>query len=60
MKEEAPRVIIKFEPTSNFMEEFLEFVELVINWKGKEKENLLYKKSNNNFTNKNLYDKSKM
>jgi len=39
MKEEKAKVIIKFEPTSNFKEEFLEFVEEVLNWSKTEKEN---------------------
>ena len=33
MKDEKPKVIIKFEPNPNFEEEFLEFVEEVLSWK---------------------------
>ena len=32
MKDEKPEVIIKFEPSPNFEEEFLEFIEEVLSW----------------------------
>jgi hypothetical protein len=51
MKEEAPKVIIKFEPTTNFEREFLEFVEEVLGW-AKEEKNLNPKKdANSQFSN---------
>lgn len=39
MKDEKPEVIIKFEPTPNFEEEFLEFVEEILSWEGNSNEN---------------------
>jgi len=39
MKDEKPKVIIKFEPNPNFEEEFLEFVEEVLSWKENSNEN---------------------
>ena len=39
MKEEKPKVIIKFEPNPNFEEEFLEFVEEVLSWDRNPNEN---------------------
>ena len=32
MRNEKPKVIIKFEPSFTFKEEFLEFVEEVLSW----------------------------
>jgi len=38
MRKEAPKVIIEFEPTPNFEEEFSSFVEEVLGWGEKENE----------------------
>jgi len=32
MKEEEPKVLISFEPTKNFEDELLEFIEEVLSW----------------------------
>jgi len=37
-EKKLPEVIVEFMPNSTFGEEFLEFVESVINWSGPEKE----------------------
>lgn len=50
-KKRKPKVIIKFEPSSNFDKEFVEFVEEVLAWsknKQKSKENDLNKSTVNN------------
>jgi hypothetical protein len=59
-RNKSPDVILEFTPNPTFKEEFLQFVEEILSWERKEKKNSFYEKSNNNFNNKNLYDKSKM
>ena len=39
MKDKKPKVIIKFEPSPSFEEEFLEFVEEVLSWDRNPNEN---------------------
>ena len=38
MKNQPPKITIKFEPDSGFDQEFLEFIEMVLSWRKKEKQ----------------------
>jgi hypothetical protein len=38
-KKKSPKVILKFVPTPNFEEEFLEFIEEILSWEKNSNEN---------------------
>jgi len=57
MKDEKPKVIIKFEPAPNFEEEFLEFVEEVLSWERNPNENEKAKNQQSKNARKNNVEK---
>jgi len=59
MKDEKPKVIIKFEPAPNFEEEFLEFVEEVLSWDRNPKKNEKAKNQQSKNARKNHVERGK-